>query len=105
MSQENESNNEGEHGADYFGEEYVLDLRKPIMVGDTPYAAITLRIPTAAEYSLARRAQLNGCESDFIVSLVHQTGKVPLRVASQILMPDLAKATDFFGFWLHGQKT
>ena len=77
-----------------FGDELVLELSKPISIGEQTYESITLTEPTAGQLIESGKA---GTPMEQIAKLINLNGKVPASVVNRMLQRDFDKASDFFG--------
>lgn len=74
--------------------EKTVTLQKPVKLGDTEFAVLTLREPTAGELSKAAGAKNN---VDAVIELVSLTAKVPRKVAEDLCARDFKECDAFFG--------
>lgn len=71
----------------------ILNLRKPVTLGEVEYKTLDLREPTAGE--LERAASANSSVGA-VIELTSVIAKVPRRVAEGICQRDFLEASDFF---------
>jgi len=72
----------------------TIVLRKPIMIGETTFAELSLREPVAMEMSKAV-AFGGGNDIAVAISLISQVAGVPMAVANQLGRADFMEANNF----------
>ena len=86
-----------------YQDEFTLELRKPLVVGEVTYASLKLREPTAGELSKANK---QSDPIDTMILLISMIAMVPKTAIEQMTQRDLEEAADFLGhFSGDSQKT
>lgn len=82
--------------------EKTITLRKPVTLGDLPFASISLREPTAGELEQAENSA-SGLST--VINLISIVGKVPRTVAERLCQRDFKEAADFLNSFDDADQT
>lgn len=71
----------------------LINLRKPVMLGDITYASLELREPTAGELEKSSTSATSNI--GVVINLISTVAKVPRKVVESLCQRDFKEAGDF----------